>query len=307
MRTLRYTEKEYVEATKNIWRKLPDEFKVFNLPRDEEGYIIGGVVDDDSIVEPGAVIVGSNIKGGTLIEEGAIVIGSTVNAGYVGAESFILSSELEYSTVYRETKVENSWLLKSVVDRYIPVTGSVLEKTIVIGATSRIARSFLSGCELYRTRLDKTLATNSKIDSLQRPDENFTVFTSCVMVDAIITCMDDETRHIQGAYRALITPKTPVRAADIGLDSTLTFFNRLDGSAAIDFAYARNPLPLHATAEAIQQFGTLNWGRNFVEQQYELINEATQGLGQEIPGTLIDIDGVTTAIELLDEMKEAFQ
>ena len=46
MRTLRYTENEYVEATKNIWRKLPDEFKVFNLPRDEEGYMVSlkGVV-----------------------------------------------------------------------------------------------------------------------------------------------------------------------------------------------------------------------------------------------------------------------
>lgn len=307
MRTLRYTENEYVEATKNIWRKLPDEFKVFNLPRDEEGYIIGGVVDDDSIVQPGAVIVGSNIKGGTLIEEGAIVIGSTVYAGYVGVESFILSSKLEYSTVYQKTKVEDSWLSKSTVDRYIPVTGSVLEKTLVTGATSRIDRSFLSGCELHRTRLDKTLATNSKIDSLQQPDENFTVFTSCIMAYATITFLDDETRHVQGAFQALITPKTPVRAAEIGLESTLTFFNRFDGSAAIDFAYARNPLPLHATAEATQQLGTLDWGRNFVEQQYELINEATQGLGQEIPGELIHIDGVTTVIELLDEMKEAFQ
>lgn len=127
------------------------------------------------------------------------------------------------------------------------------------------------------------------------------------MAYVTITCTDDETRHIQGAFRALVTPKTPVRAAEVGLESTLTFFNRLDGSAAIDFAYARNPLPLHATAEAIQQFGTLNWDRNFVEQQYELINEATNGLAQEIPGTLIDIDGVTTAIELLDKMKEAFQ
>jgi hypothetical protein len=306
MRTLRYTENEYVEATKNIWRKLPDEFKVFNMPRDEEGYIIGGIVDEDSTVEPGAVIVGSTINGGTLIEEGTLIIGSTISSSYVGVESFILSSELEYSTVYRETKVENSWLRKSTVDRYIPVTGSVLEKTLVIGATSRISRSFLLECDLYRTRLDKTLATNSKIGSLQQPDENFTVFTGCIMADATITCLDDETRHVQGAYRALITPKTPVRAAEISLGSTLTFFNRLDGSAAIDFAYARNPLPLHATAEATQQFGTLNWGRNFVEQQYELINEATRGLGQEIPGTLIDIDGVTTAIGLLDEMKEAF-
>lgn len=307
MKKLRYTENEYVEATEKIWRKLPDEFKVFNLPRDEEGYIIGGVVDDDSTVEPGAVIVGSNIKGGTLIEEGAIVIGSTVNAGYVGVESFILSSELEYSTVYQETKVENSWLCKSTVDRYIPVIGSVLEKTLVTGATSRISRSFLSGCDLHRTRLDKTLAANTRIGSLQQPDENFAVFTNCVMAYATITCTDDETRHIQGAFQALVTPKTPVRAAEVGLGSTLTFFNRFDGSAAIDFAYARNPLPLHATAEATQQFGTLNWGRNFVEQQYELINEATNGLAQEIPGTLIDIDGVTTAIELLDEMKEAFQ
>ena len=58
MKTLRYTENEYVDATKNIWRKLPDEFKVFNLPRDEEGYIIGGIVDEDSAVEPGAIIVG---------------------------------------------------------------------------------------------------------------------------------------------------------------------------------------------------------------------------------------------------------
>ena len=165
----------------------------------------------------------------------------------------------------------------------------------MIGATSRISRSFLSGCDLHRTRLDKTLATNTRIGSLYQPDENFAVFTSCIMADATITCLDDETRHIQGAFQALITPKTPVRAAEISLDSTLTFFNRLDGSAAIDLAYARNPL------------GTLNWGRNFVEQQYELINEATRGLGQEIPGTLIDIDGVTTAIELLDEMKEAFQ
>jgi len=306
MKTLRYTENEYVEATKNIWRKLPDEFKVFNLPKDEEGYIIGGVVDDDSIVEPGAVIVGSNIKGGTLIEEGAIVIGSTISSSYVGVESFILSSELDHSTVYRETKIENSWLRQSTVDRYISITGSVLEKTLVIGATSRISRSFLSGCDLHLARLDRTLATNTRIGSLQQPDEKFTVFTRCIMADATITCLDDETRHVQGAFQALVTPKTPVRAAEISLDSTLTFFNRLDGSAAIDFAYARNPLPLHATAEATQQLGTLNWGRNFVEQQYELINEATQGLGQEIPGAHIEIDGVTTAIELLNEMEEAF-
>ena len=306
MKTLRYTENEYVEATKNIWRKLPDEFKVFNLPRDEEGYILGGIVDEDSTVEPGAIIVGSTIKDSN-IEEGAIVIGSTISSSYVGVESFVLGSELDHSTVYRETKVENSWLCKSTVDRYIPVIGSALEKTLVNGATSRISRAFLSECDLHRTRLDKTLAANTRIGSLQQPDENFAVFTNCVMAYATITCMDDETRHIQGAFQALVTPKTPVRAAEVGLESTLTFFNRLDGSAAIDFAYARNPLPLHATAEAIQQFGTLNWGRNFVEQQYKLINEATQGLGQEIPGTLIDIDGVTTAIELLDEMKEAFQ
>lgn len=305
MRTLRYTENEYVEATKNIWRKLPDEFKVFNMPRDEEGYIIGGIVDDDSTVEPGAVVVGSTIKDSD-IEEGTLIIGSTISSSYVGVESFVLGSELDRSTVYRETKVENSWLRKSTVDRYIPVTGSVLDKTLVIGATSRIARSFLSGCDLYRTRLDKTLATNSRIGSLNQPDENFAGFTSCIMADATITCLDDETRHIQGAYRALVTPKTPVRAAEISADSILTFFNRFDGSAAIDFAYARNPLPLHSTAEATQQLGTLNWGRNFVEQQYERINEATNGLAQEIPGTLIDIDGVTTAIELLDEMKEAF-
>jgi len=306
MKTLRYTENEYVEATKKIWRKLPDEFKAFNLPRDEEGYIIGGIVDDDSIVEPGAIVVGSTVKDSN-IEEGAIIIGSTINASYVGVESFILGSELDNSTVYRETKVENSWLSRSTVDRYIPVTGSVLEKTLVTGATSRISRSFLSGCDLHRTRLDTTLAANTRIGSLNQPDENFAVFTNCVMAYATITCTDDETRHIQGAFQALVTPKTPVRAAEISADSILTFFNSFDGSAAIDFAYARNPLPLHATAEAIQQFGTLNWGRNFVEQQYELINEATQGLGQEIPGTLIDIDGVTTAIELLDEMKEAFQ
>jgi hypothetical protein len=296
-----------VEATKNIWRKLPDEFKVFNMPRDEEGYIIGGIVDEDSTVEPGAVVVGSTINGGTLIEEGAIVIGSTISSSYVGVESFILGSELDHSTAYRETKVENSWLRNSTVDRYIPVTGSVLEKTLVIGATSRIARSFLSECDLHRTRLDKTMATNTRIGSLNQPDEKFAVFTNCIIADATITRMDDETRHVQGAFQALITPKTPVRAAEISLGSTLTFFNRFDGSAAIDFAYARNPLPLHATAEATQQLGTLNWGRNFVEQQYERINEATQGLGQEIPGTHIEIDGVTTAIELLDEMKEAFQ
>lgn len=307
MRTLRYTENEYVEATKNIWRKLPDEFKVFNLPKDEEGYIIGGIVDEDSAVEPGAIVVGSTIKGDTLIKEGATVIGSTISSSYVGVESFILSSELDHSTVYRETKVENSWLRNSTVDRYIPVTGSVLEKTLVIGATSRISRSFLLECDLYRTRLDRTLATNSKIGSLNQPDEKFTVFTRCIMADATLTCLDDETRHVQGAFQALITPKTPVRAAEVGLESTLTFFNRFDGSASIDFAYARNPLPLHATAEAVEQSGTLNWGRSFVQQQYELINEATQRLGQEIPGKLIHIDGVTTAIKLLDEMKEAFQ
>lgn len=307
MRTLKYTENEYVEATKNIWRKLPDEFKVFNLQKDDEGYIIGGIVDEDSVVEPGAVIVGSTINGGTLIEEGSVVIGSTVNASYVGVESFILGSELDHSTVYRETKVENSWLRQSTVDRYISITGSVLEKTLVIGATSRISRSFLSGCDLYRARLDKNLATNTRIGSLQQPDEKFTVFTNCIMADATITCLDDETRHIQGAFRALVTPKTPLRAAKVDPDSILTFFNRFDGSAAIDFAYARNPLPLHPTEEATQQFGTLYWGRNFVEQQHELINEATNGLAQENPGKLIEIDGVTTAIKLLNEMKEALK
>ena len=305
MRTLRYTENEYVEATKNIWRKLPEEFKVFNLPRDEEGYIIGGIVDDDSTIEPGAIVVGSTVKNSN-IEEGALIIGSTINASYVGVESFILSSELDHSTVYRETKIENSWLRQSTVDRYISIPGSVLEKTVVIGATSRISRSFLSGCDLYRARLDKTLATNTRIGYLQQPDENFSVFTNCIMADATVTYLDDETRHIRGAFRALVTPKTPLRAAKVDPDSILTFFNSFDGSAAIDFAYARNPLPLHTTAEAIEQFGTLNWGPNFVKEQYELINEATQGLGQEISDKLTYIDGVTTATKLLDEMKEVF-
>lgn len=232
MRTLKYTVNEYVEATKNIWRKLPEEFLYFNMPKDDEGYIIGGIVDDEATVQPGAIVVGSTIKGDSTIEEGAIIIGSTVAESYVGVESRVLGSELDRSTVYRETKIEDSWLRKSTVDRYIPVSGSVLEKVLVIGATSRITRSFLSECDVHRTRTDRTLAVNTRIGSLYQSDENFTVFTRCVMAEINITGLDEETRHVQGAYRALVTPKTPVRAAEIGEDSFLTFFNRFDGSAA---------------------------------------------------------------------------
>ena len=102
-------------------------------------------------------------------------------------------------------------------------------------------------------------------------------------------------------------PQTPVRAAEIDDHSYLTFFNRLDGSAAIDTQWTEKPLPLHATSSAIEQFGTLNWGKDFVRQQYEKINEATQATGRNILEQLIHIKGVDTAINLLNEMEANFK
>lgn len=307
MKTLFYTEEQVRKAFSVITYRIPEEFKLDNLPRTADGLIVGGMVDENSKVNESAIVIGSTVTKASFIDEGAIVIGSTITSSHVGAEAAILGSELDSSNVYRCARIKDSWLHRSTVDRYVLVDQSVLDHILVIGSTSRISRSFLLYGDFYRTRLTGVLAVNTKIGSLYKEDDVFLDFVSCVMLDATITGEDEETKHLIKASSALITPQTPVRAAEIDNQSHLTFFNKLDGSAVIDTQWADKPLPLHATASAIEQFGTLNWGRDFVRQQFEKINEATQDTGRNIPDQLIHIKGVDTAINLLDEMEANFK
>ena len=307
MKTLFYTEEQVRKAFSVITYRIPEEFKLDNLPRTADGLIVGGMVDENSKVDEHAIVIGSTVTKNSFVDEGAIVIGSTITSSYVGVEAAILGSELDSSTVYRCTRVKDSWLHRSTIDRYALVDESVLDKTLIVGSTSRISRSFLLDGDFYRTRLTGVLAVNTKIGSLYKDDDDFLDFISCVILDATITGDDEETRHLIKAFSALITPQTPVRAAEVDDYSYLTFFNKLDGSAVIDTQWAEKPLPLHATASAIEQFGTLNWGKDFVRQQFEKINEATQATGRGIPDQLIHIKGVDTAINLLDKMEANFK
>lgn len=303
MKTLFYTEEQVRKAFSVITYRIPEEFKLDNLPRTADGLIVGGMVDENSKVNESAIVISSTVTKASFIDEGAIVIGSTITSSHVGVEAAILGSELDVSTVYRGTRIKDSWLQKSTVDRYALVDQSVMDHILVIGSTSRISRSFLLDGDFYRTWLTGVLAVNTKIGSLDKEGNDFLDFVSCVMLDATITGEDEETKHLIKASNALITPQTPVRAAEIDDYSYLTFFNKLDGSAVIDTQWTEKPLPLHATASAIEQFGTLNWGKDFVKQQLEKINEATQATGRNIPDQLIHIKGVDTAINLLDEME----
>ena len=307
MKTLFYTEEQVRKAFSVITYRIPEEFKLDNLPRTADGLIVGGMVDENSKVDEHAIVIGSTVTKNSFVDEGAIVIGSTITSSYVGVEAAILGSELDSSTVYRCIRVKDSWLHRSTIDRYALIDESVLDKTLIVGSTSRISRSFLLDGDFYRTRLTGVLAVNTKIGSLYKDDDDFLDFISCVILDATITGDDEETRHLIKAFSALITPQTPVRAAEVDDYSYLTFFNKLDGSAVIDTQWAEKPLPLHATASAIEQFGTLNWGKDFVRQQFEKINEATQATGRGIPDQLIHIKGVDTAINLLDKMEATFK
>lgn len=307
MKTLFYTEEQVRKAFSVITYRIPEEFRLDNLPRTADGLIVGGMVDENSHVDESAIVVGSTVTKNSSIHEGAIVIGSTITSSHVGVEAVILGSELDCSAVYRCARVKDSWLHRSTVDRYALVDESVLDKTLIVGSTSRISRSFLLDGDFYRTRLTGVLAVNTKIGSLYKDDDDFLDFISCVILDATITGDDEETRHLIKAFSALITPQTPVRAAQVDDHSSLTFFNKLDGAAVIDTQWSEKPLPLHATASAIEKFGTLNWGKDFVRQQFEKINEATQATGRGIPDQLIHIKGVDTAINLLDEMEANFK
>lgn len=304
MKTLFYTEEQIRKAFSVITYRIPEEFRLDNLPHTADGLIVGGMVDENSHIDESAIVIGSTVTKESFVHEGAIVIGSTITSSHVGVEAAILGSELDSSTVYRYTRIKDSWLHRSTVDRYALVDESVLDHVLVIGSTSRISRSFLLEGDFYRTRLTGVLAVNTKIGSLYKDDDDFLDFVSCVMLDATITGSDDETRYLIKASSALITPQTPVRAAEVDDYSYLTFFNKLDGSANIDTQWAEKPLPLHATAAAIEQFGALNWGKDFVRQQFEKINEATKSTGRGIPDQLIHIKGVDTAINLLEEMEK---
>ncbi len=307
MKTLFYTEEQVRKAFSVITYRIPEEFKLDNLPRTADGLIVGGMVDESSKVNESAIVIGSPVTKASFIDEGAIVIGSTITSSHVGVEAAILGSELDSSTVYRYARIKDSWLQKSTIDRYASVDESVMDHILIIGSTSRISRSFLLEGDFYRTRLTGVLAVNTKIGSLYKDDDDFLDFVSCVMLDATITGEDEATKHLIKASSALITPQTPVRAAEIDDHSYLTFFNKLDGSAVSDTQWAEKPLPLHATASAIKQFGTLNWGKDFVRQQFEKINEATRDTGRNIPEQLIHIKGVDTAINLLEEMEANFK
>ena len=307
MKTFFYTEEQVRKAFSVITYRIPEEFRLDNLPRTADGLIVGGMADENSRIHESATVIGSTVTKESNIDEGAIVIGSTITSSHVGVEAAILGSELDRSTVYSCASVKDSWLHRSTVDRYALVDESVMDRVLVIGSTSRISRSFLLEGDLYRTRLTGVLAVNTKIGSLCKDDDDFLDFTSCVMLDATITGDDEETKSLFKAFSALITPQTPVRAAEVGDCSYLTFFNKLDGAAVIDTQWAEKPLPLHTTASAIEQFGTLNWGKDFVRQQHEKINEATQATSRGIPDQLIHIKGVDTAINLLDEMEANFK
>lgn len=307
MKTLFYTEEQVRKAFSVITYRIPEEFRLDNLPRTTDGMIVGGMVDENSHVDESAIIVGSTVTKDSFIDEGAIVIGSTVTSSHVGVEAVILGSELDDSTVFRCARIKDSWLHRSTIDRYTLVDESVMDHILIIGSTSRFSRSFLLDSDFCRTRLTGVLAVNTKIGSLDKDDDDFLDFVSCVILDVTITGSDEETKYLIKATQALITPQTPVRAAEIDDHSYLTFFNRLDGSAVIDTQWTEKPLPLHATASAVEQFGTLNWGKDFVKQQFEKINKTTQATGRNIPDQLIHIKGVDTAINLLDEMEANFK
>lgn len=307
MKTIFYTEDQVRKAFSVITYRIPKEFQLDNLPRTTDGLIVGGMVDENSHVDESAIVVGSTVTKDSSIHKGTIVIGSTITNSHVGVEAVILGSELDDSTVFRCARIKDSWLHRSTIDRYALVDESVMDHILIVGSTSRVSRSFLLDSDFCRTRLTGVLAVNTKIVSLDKEDDDFLDFVSCVMLEATITGSDEETRHLIRACRALITPQTPVRAAEIDDHSYLTFFNRLDGSAVIDTQWTEKPLPLHATASAIEQFGTLNWGKDFVRQQHEKINEATQSTGRNIPDQLIHVKGVDTAINLLEEMEANFK
>lgn len=306
MKTLYYTEDKVRRAIAPHIHKLPAEFHPHNLPRTEDGLIVGGMISEDSNVHESAIILGSTVTASS-IKEDALVVGSVIKDSFVGKEAFVESSEIDCSAAFQQANIRESWVYRSTMDHFILVVDSVVKDTLVVGKSSRIYRSFLSDCYLYQARISDSLAVDARIGELYRDESRVFDFGRCVMFNHIVTGEDDETRHVIGAHGALVTPKTPVRAAEIGEHSFLHFFNKPDGSAVIDTQWTNGDLPLHATAEAIESLGTLNWGREFVKEQFDKINEATNGLTTEIPSKLIDIKGVDAAINLLDAMEANFK
>lgn len=307
MKTLFYTEEQVKQAMVGLGRLIPSNFLVAKLPRTEDGMIVGGMVDSRSQIHEDAVILGSTVTGETIVDEGVVIVGSVVDKSKIGPNSAIVSSELSDTIAQTGVKVGNSWVNASTIDRLMWIDDSVVSESLVVSQKSRINRSFVDRCTLNQVHLTQSLAVQSEIISLDVSDDRVFAFTSCVIFSSRTSGTTPDTKHLTRVHGALITPQTPVRTAEVDEDSALTFFNKLNGAATIDISNSRLFLPLHATAEAIERFGIFNWGRNFVEQQYELINEATNGPAQEIPDKLIHIDGVTTAIELLDEMKGSSQ
>lgn len=306
MKTLYYTGAQVRKAIAPHIHKLPAEFHPHKLPRTEDGLIVGGMVDDESTVHDSAVVIGSTITASS-IKEDSLVVGSVIKDSFIGKEAFVESSEIDHSTAFQQVNVRDSWVHRSTIDHFILVVDSVVKDTLAIGKSSRIYRSFLNDCYLYQARISDSLAVDTKLGELYRDESRVFDFGHCVMFNHVVTGKDDETRHVIGAHGALVTPKTPVRAAEIGEHSFLHFFNKLDGSAVIDTGYTNGDLPLHATAEAIESLGTLNWGREFVKEQFDKINEATSGLAAENPGKLIGIKGVDAAINLLNELEASFK
>lgn len=307
MKTLFYTEEQVKQATVGLGRLIPSDFLVAKLPRTEDGLIVGGTVDPRAQISESSVVLGSTITGETTVEEGSVIVGSVVDKSKIGPNNIIVSSELVDTITQTGVKVNGSWVNASTIDRLVWVDDSVVNESLIASQKSHVNRSFVDRCTLNQVHLVQSLAVQSDIISLDVSDDRVFAFTSCVIFNSWTSGVTPDTRHLTSAHGALITPQTPIRAAEIDEDSCFTFFNKLNGAATIDTSNARLFLPLHATEEVIGLNKIYNWGRNFVKQQHEFINEATQGLGREIPGKLIYTEGVTTATQLLDEMKEAFR
>jgi len=307
MKTLFYTEEQVKQATVGLGRLIPSDFLVAKLPRTEDGLIVGGTVDPKAQIHEDAVILGSTITGETTIDEGAVIVGSVVDKSKISPNSITVSSELVDAITQTGVKVANSWVNASTIDRLVWVDDSVVSGSLVVGQKSRISRSFVDRCTLNQVHLVQSLAVQSDVISLDVSDDRVFSFTSCVIFNSRTSGLTPDTKHLTSVHGALITPQTPVRAAEVDGDSALTFFNKLNGAATIDTSNARLFLPLHATAEVIGLNKIFNWGPNHIQQQAELIDEATQGLGREIPDKLIHIKGVDTAINLLEEMEANFK
>ena len=84
MKSLFYTEEQVRKAFSVITYRIPEEFRLDNLPRTADGLIVGGMVDETSHVDESAIVVGSTVTKDSYIHKGAIVIGSTITNSHVG-------------------------------------------------------------------------------------------------------------------------------------------------------------------------------------------------------------------------------